>query len=51
MSCEKETFPSEKSATKRLRAIWNMPGRGKKPIRHYQCEKCKKYHLTSKPRL
>lgn len=51
MICEKETFDTEKSASKKLKAIWCMPNRGKKPIRYYQCEVCSKYHLTSKERL
>jgi hypothetical protein len=51
MSCEKETFESEKSANKKLKKIWNMPNRGKKPVRSYKCELCNKFHLTSKERL
>lgn len=51
MSCDKESFESEKSADKKLKKIWAMPNKGKKPIRSYQCEKCGKYHLTSKERL
>lgn len=51
MICDKESFETEKSANKRLKNIWTMPNKGKKPIRHYQCELCHKYHLTSKPKL
>lgn len=51
MICEKETYETQKSASKKLKEIWCMPNRSKKPIRYYQCEVCNKYHLTSKERL
>lgn len=51
MACEKESFDSEKSAIKKLKKIWTMPNKGRKPSRYYACELCGKFHLTSKPRL
>jgi uncharacterized protein YlaI len=51
MACDKESFDSEKSATKRLKTIWTAPNKGRKPIRYYTCELCGKLHLTSKTRL
>lgn len=51
MICEKESFETEKSAGKKLKQIWCMPNKGRKPIRYYQCEVCNKFHLTSKTKL
>jgi hypothetical protein len=51
MSCEKKSYESEKSANKKLKKIWNMRNKGRKPVRSYKCELCNKFHLTSKTRI
>lgn len=51
MACEKESFESENSARKKLKKIWGMRNKGRKPVRFYQCELCNKFHLTSKTRI
>ena len=46
---DKRSYPSEKSAKKTLRLIQTRPGANhlRVPTYAYQCEFCKKWHLTS----
>ncbi len=48
IKCNKKTFRDKQAATKSLHTISNDSNEGKKPIRAYQCNLCKQWHLTSK---
>jgi uncharacterized protein (DUF3820 family) len=47
--CTKSVYPTKKDARIALQAIRNSPGKHKKPIRSYECDKCSGWHLTSMP--
>ena len=47
-NCEKKTFEDITEARERLTEIVLTSTNKVKPIRVYKCEKCNKYHLTSK---
>lgn len=52
MLCVKKKFKTEKDAELALEHIRNVRikyRREKHPIRYYQCEYCRSYHLTSQP--
>lgn len=52
MNCDKHKYRTEKEAEIALQYIKDVPKRFKRekfPIRHYFCDYCKHYHLTSKP--
>ena len=52
MLCVKKKFKTEKDAELALEYIRNVEikyRREKKPIRYYECEYCKNFHLTSQP--
>ena len=52
MICDKHKYRTEKEAEIALQYIKSVPKRFKRekfPIRHYFCDYCKHYHLTSKP--
>lgn len=47
MKCTKVSYKSKEQAVKALHKIKNAPD-GIKPIRAYQCDICKLWHLTKK---
>lgn len=47
--CGKALYDSEKQAKKHMRIIQQRDGQGKTPERVYFCERCKGFHLTSRP--
>ena len=52
MNCDKHKYRTEKEADIALQYIKSVPKRFKRekfPIRHYFCDYCKTYHLTSQP--
>lgn len=50
MPCDKYCYLTEREASKELQRITDLPtAEGqKKPCRHYYCDKCGAWHLTSK---
>ncbi len=46
--CQKRTFNSVSEAEECLNTIHSTSSRETIPIRVYECERCGKYHLTSK---
>jgi hypothetical protein len=48
-NCGKKSFSNKKSAENKLLAIQKDHKEKKKPVRVYRCEKCRQWHLTSKP--
>ena len=49
MGCKKVSYRDKDQAVTALHAIKNCDNDGKKPIRAYECDRCGKWHLTSKP--
>lgn len=52
MCCNKKKFKTERDAEialENIRKVNKKYKREKHPIRFYQCEYCKSFHLTSKP--
>lgn len=47
--CDKQPYTDEEEAKKALKLIRQDKREHKKPIRAYKCEKCRFWHLTSKP--
>jgi hypothetical protein len=48
---QKLRLPDHKAAVSRLQMLqWNHPTREYLPVRVYECEFCKGWHLTSKER-
>lgn len=48
MSCDKIQYLSKEDAVRHLHMIQNISKKKKVPVRCYQCDKCKRWHLTSK---
>lgn len=46
--CRKITYANEKDAKYVLKQISQVQQQHKKPVRHYQCDDCGGWHLTSK---
>ena len=46
-NCHKRTYPTERSANKRIKEL-STSKRRKKPTRSYQCLFCKGWHITSR---
>ena len=47
--CKKTGFKDKKQAEHGLHAIINTKDGRNKPVRAHQCDRCGKWHLTSKP--